>query len=87
GNEIKKWSDYTTASFNENAQCFIKQYNGYRIEFTVGVKDFRFIKIDGNETLDENIADNGGLKAAYLAYQAWTENNPPEPLLPNLNYT
>ena len=45
------------------------------------------VQLKGLQTLGENIADNGGLKSAFHAYEDWVSEHGEEPLLPGLNMT
>ncbi|XP_044184206.1 endothelin-converting enzyme homolog [Acropora millepora] len=56
GNLRDWWSSNATLKFEERSKCLVNQYSNY----TVFGKN-----IDGEKTLDENIADNGGIKLAY----------------------
>merc|ERR1712115_509203 len=64
----------------QKAQCIIRQYGNYTIS-DLGVS------LNGINTQGENIADNGGIKEAYSAYNKWVTRNEEEPLLPGLHYT
>lgn len=59
GNFHLWWKEASIEKFNEKAQCLINQYSKYVIP------DIK-IPIDGFLTQGENIADNGGLKQAFL---------------------
>lgn len=59
GNMHQWWNNKTIERFKNRTSCFEKQYNEYKIHDR---------NINGLQTLGENIADNGGLKAAYHAY-------------------
>jgi len=49
---------------------------------------FSDVKMKGRQTLGENIADNGGLKSSFNAYETWVEaNGVEEALLPGMNFT
>jgi predicted metalloendopeptidase len=63
GNLREWWSRPTRAKFTEATQCVVDQYARY--EAVPGVK------LNGKLTAGENIADIGGVKLAYQAYQAW----------------
>uniref|UniRef100_A0A182MER4 Uncharacterized protein n=1 Tax=Anopheles culicifacies TaxID=139723 RepID=A0A182MER4_9DIPT len=59
GNLHQWWNNQTIERFKNQTECFNKQYSAYRINGKV---------INGKQTMGENIADNGGLKAAFHAY-------------------
>lgn len=80
GNLVDWWQPETKERYLEKAQCIVYQYGNYTVE-DVG------LNLNGINTQGENIADNGGIKEAYLAYKKWVERNHPEKKLPGLPYT
>nr|CAD2128705.1 unnamed protein product [Meloidogyne enterolobii] len=50
--------------FQERKQCFVKQYGNIKVQV-----DGTLLSINGSLTANENIADNGGLVAAFNAFQ------------------
>ncbi|XP_048581138.1 endothelin-converting enzyme homolog isoform X2 [Nematostella vectensis] len=75
GNLNNWWSSEASMNFNSKTQCLVHQYNTYSA----------FGKnLNGSQTLNENIADNGGIKMAYEGYKAWTRENSAEGALPGL---
>jgi len=81
GNYSDWWSEDTVKAFEERAQCFVDQY----AEFTVPGPDDKPLHVNGKLTLGENIADAGGLSAAF---QAWKRRaaEKPNPDLPGLEH-
>ncbi|KAL9985458.1 hypothetical protein ACROYT_G007869 [Oculina patagonica] len=77
------WSKNTSQGFEERSKCIVDQYSKYSVD---GGEDGK-IYMDGELTLSENIADNGGIRLAYWGYKDWVKNNGPEALLPGLNQT
>ncbi|KAF9933943.1 hypothetical protein FBU30_003887 [Linnemannia zychae] len=66
------WSNSTTEAFNKKAQCFVYQYGN----FTVKGSDDKDYNINGQLTLGENIADNGGLKQSYNTWKSRYNSDP-----------
>jgi hypothetical protein len=56
GQKLVWWPSVTSDQFKTKTKCFVRQYSQ---EIFIGGK------VDGRKTLSENIADNGGLMAAY----------------------
>uniref|UniRef100_A0A0K8RC08 Putative m13 family peptidase n=1 Tax=Ixodes ricinus TaxID=34613 RepID=A0A0K8RC08_IXORI len=71
------WTVSAKQKFLKRAQCFIEQYGNVTVK-EVG------LKLNGKNSLGENIADNSGLKAAYLAFRKFNDTNK---MLPGLNFT
>lgn len=75
GNMTDWWTNATNTQFDERAQCFVDQYSKFNI--TAGNKT---LNVNGELTLGENIADNGGLHIAYMAFQNLQANQTSERL-------
>ncbi len=59
GNLRDWWTPADAKAFEERATCVADQYSGY-----TAVDD---LKVNGRLTLGENVADNGGLRLAWMA--------------------
>ncbi|XP_052133454.1 endothelin-converting enzyme homolog [Frankliniella occidentalis] len=76
GNLHNWWNNQTIDRFKNRTTCLVNQYSAFNVNKKA---------VNGNLTLGENIADNGGLKAAFHAYETWAVQNPGEQSLPGLN--
>lgn len=79
GNLVDWWAPSTSEAYLEKARCIIEQYGNFTEQQTK-------LNLNGINTQGENIADNGGIKEAYLAYQKHTKEHGVEKKLPGLNY-
>lgn len=61
GNLENWWQPETRKQFDEKSACVLEQYSKYEI--------LPGVHVDGELTLDENMADIAGLKFAYQAYR------------------
>jgi len=64
------WSNSTFEEYDRRAQCYVDQYSEFYIE-----SDGEKYNVDGELTLGENIADNGGIARAYEAWQLSMKKN------------
>ncbi len=55
------WDPSTNDNFVKRAQCIVEQYGNYSVKQVD-------LHLNGINTQGENIADNGGIKEAYLGY-------------------
>ncbi|XP_063350408.1 endothelin-converting enzyme 2b isoform X1 [Pelmatolapia mariae] len=78
GNLRPWWQNSSVEAFRQRTECMVDQYSRYTVNGE---------HINGKQTLGENIADNGGLKAAYHAYRSWIQGNGDEKRLPAVNLT
>lgn len=69
GNMRNWWTPEDAAHYNERAACFVREYSGF-----TAVDD---VKVNGQLTLGENIADNGGLQVAHTAFASQPHSQAP----------
>ncbi|GMF11101.1 unnamed protein product [Phytophthora lilii] len=70
GNLQDWWSNDTVREFSRRTDCLVNQYDTFAV--TSGGDPKKILGyVNGNYTLSENIADNGGVKLSFAAYQAY----------------
>ncbi|KAK3096132.1 hypothetical protein FSP39_023569 [Pinctada imbricata] len=72
------WGKFSARDFEKTTRCMKDQYDKYSLDG---------FQINGDKTLDENIADNGGLRASYIAYQLWERKHGESLPLPGIKLT
>src|SRR5262249_2438272 len=70
GNMRDWWTPADGKTFEERALCVDKQYSGY-----TAIDD---VKLNGKLTLGENVADNGGVRLAWMALMELMKTKPLE---------
>ncbi|EDW23993.1 GL23621 [Drosophila persimilis] len=63
---VEWWSNQTINEYVNRTECFVEQYSRYHL---ADIDEY----IDGELTLGENIADNGGMREAYYAYRLYVK--------------
>ncbi|KPM37954.1 hypothetical protein AK830_g8591 [Neonectria ditissima] len=81
GNKTIWWDEDTVERFTEKAQCFVEQYD----KFTVTAPNGTQVHISGENTINENIADAGGVVSSYGAWQKWQAEKGKAKNLPGLD--
>ncbi len=69
GNLRPWWQNSSVEAFRQRTECMVDQYSHYLVNGE---------HINGKQTLGENIADNGGLKAAYHVSMDMIHQNKPD---------
>ncbi|XP_034024150.1 neprilysin-like isoform X2 [Thalassophryne amazonica] len=73
------WTPESTQRFLELSKCIVDQYGNFSWDKAGG------LHLNGNNTLGENIADNGGIRQAYQAYKKHVSKHGEEPPLPGID--
>ncbi|NWX36436.1 NEP protein, partial [Notiomystis cincta] len=79
GDLVDWWTEESAQNFKELSQCMVYQYGNFSWDLAGGQN------LSGINTLGENIADNGGVRQAYKAYENFVRKHGKEKLLPGLN--
>ncbi|OXU19504.1 hypothetical protein TSAR_013316 [Trichomalopsis sarcophagae] len=80
GNLTQWYTNQSALEYENKMQCFVQHYEKYHIKRLN-------LTVNGSRTLNENLADYGGVVMGYTGYKKWIEKNGKELPLPGLNYT
>lgn len=72
GNLTDWWTEHTVEGFETRAECFVDEYSN----FTVAGPNGTTLHVKGRQTLGENIADAGGLSAAFNVWKKRQQGSP-----------
>ncbi|KAG5672471.1 hypothetical protein PVAND_002598 [Polypedilum vanderplanki] len=75
GNKNFWWTNKTIEEFLNRTECFKKQYSEFYLS---EINEY----INGDNTLGENIADNGGIREAFYGYNYFIKTSGKEKKLP-----
>ncbi|XP_078266641.1 neprilysin-like [Rhinoraja longicauda] len=78
GNLLDWWSPQSASNFKRLSQCMVYKYGNFTWDLAGGQH------LSGINTLGENIADNGGIRQAYKAYQSYVKKSGADGLLPGI---
>ncbi|NXL00676.1 NEP protein, partial [Mesembrinibis cayennensis] len=78
GDLVDWWTEESARNFKDLSQCIVYQYGNFSWDLAGGQH------LSGINTLGENIADNGGVRQAYKAYENFVKKHGKEKLLPGL---
>ncbi|XP_060098351.1 neprilysin [Heteronotia binoei] len=81
GDLVDWWTEASAKRFKEQSECIVYQYGNFTWDLAGGQH------LNGINTLGENIADNGGIRQAYKAYENFVKKNGKEKLLPGLDFS
>ena len=82
GNYDPWWSTSSRTQFESKTDCMKEQYS----QFSIQTKS-DLLYVNGNLTIGENIADNGGLKNAHAAFMKRDKSSKTRQALPGLSLT
>lgn len=97
GNVRNWWKNETKKHYNEKTQCMVKQYEDYQLsskgrisgELTLdeNIGKASFIERSSTYPVISSLADNGGIREAFQAYEKYSIKFGPELPLPGLKYS
>ncbi|XP_067851019.1 neprilysin-like [Heptranchias perlo] len=79
GNLLDWWTQQSAKNFKNLSQCVVYEYGNFSWDLAGGQH------LSGINTLGENIADNGGIRQAYKAYQLHVKKSGKDGLLPGID--